>query len=230
MIYEELASLTGARLLYLPALCSTLWSLHGVFFRHWRIGELFLWSWCELFLSALSGILLVYRQARLTPSGTVGKAIKAALGVAMAILVAGFFATLFSILAWTGDFESLKTLPAYLREHQISFVVLACGFTAAHLIIVHRKGFALTSQNDLLKPLTNKMWPVLGLYFVMIEQYHLTGSTELKITGDYLLMMGGAFLGFKLATELWHLRKGVSSKPAMPARSEASQPPKGEVL
>ena len=98
MIYEELASLTGARLLYLPALCSTLWSLHGVFFRHWRIGELFLWSWCELFLSALSGILLVYRQARLTPSGTVGKAIKAALGVAMAILVAGFFATLFSIL------------------------------------------------------------------------------------------------------------------------------------
>jgi hypothetical protein len=230
MIFEELASLTGARLLYLPALCSTLWSLHGVFVRHWRIGEIFLWSWCELFLSALSGILLIYRRERLLPTGTVEQAMKAALGVAMALLMVGFFATLFSILAWTGDFESLKTLPAYLREHQISFVVLACGFTAAHLTIVHRRGFALASQNDLLKPLTNKMWPVLGLYFVMIEQYHLTGSTELKIDGTYLLMMGGSFLGFKLATELWHLWKGVSSKSALRAMSEAHHPPKSEVL
>ena len=229
MIFDELAVWSGSRLLYVPALCSTLWSLHGVFIRHWRIGELFLWSWCELLLSALSGILLVYRRERLLTGGTVGKAIKASLGAVMAVLIIGFFATLFSALAWAGDFGSLKTLPTYLQEHTTSFVVLACGFTAAHLIIVHRRGFALTSQNDLLKPLTNKMWPVLGLYFVMIEQYHLTGSTELKIDGAYLLMMGGAFLGFKLATELWHLWKGGSSKAAAPL-SDVRTPPKGEVL
>lgn len=229
MILDEFAALSGARLLYVPAMCSTLWSLHGVFVRHWRPGELFFWFWCELMLSGVSGILLTYRWERSSPQGSPARALKEAFNVLMVVVIIGFFATLFSILAWSGDFESLKTLPPYVKLHEVSLILLACGFVVAHLVTAHRRSFPLASKNDVTRPLTSKMWPVLGLYLVMIEQYHLTGSTKLDINRTYLLMMAGALLGFKLIVEALHLFR-APKQPQPQIANEVNALPEREVL
>jgi len=205
---DELADLTGTRLPYLMALCSTLWTLQGMFLSYWRVGDLFFWFWCELLLGGLSCIALVYRWERLSPQGSAQFAFKEALLTAVALIIVGFFATLFTLLAWIGDYKEFSVLPSYIDRHALSLVLLALGFIATHFLVAHRKNFPVTPKNNLVKPLMSKMWPVLGLYFVMIEQYHLTGSTTLDLTSGYLKMMAGALLGFKLTIEMRHvLRK-----------------------
>lgn len=96
-MFDELAILNSSRLMLLAGISYTLWSLHGIFWRGWSVGEVFFWMLWELLLSGVSTTILVHRWLRLTkqparPGDGAG-------GTALAVLLVLFFATLFTLVA-----------------------------------------------------------------------------------------------------------------------------------
>ena len=47
-----------------------------------------------------------------------------------------------------------------------------------------------------------KSWVIIGLYLVLMLQYHFTGARQLNLTPGYLKCMGMVLLVFKLLAEL----------------------------
>ena len=114
---------------------------------------------------------------------------------------------MFTLIAWSAEFGPIGNAPAFLHDRRISIGLCITGFALAHMVMAGSPKFPSLTENEVTRPLTAKLWPVLGLYLVMIEEYHLTGSKKLTMDHSHLLLMGGVLLGGKLCWELRCLLK-----------------------
>lgn len=200
-MFDELALLNGSRLMLLAGISYTLWSLHGVFWRGWSVGTLFFWMWWELLLSGISTTILVHRWQRLTKLPIKGDTPAGIAGVTVLIL---FFATLFTALALGAEGISVQkgTLGDYLHAREATMGLIAFLFLLMHLMMSHGRHFLETPKKQILSPLFNRLFPVLGLYAVLIFDHHWHGRNEIDNSHNHHLLMAGSLLGLKLLLEL----------------------------
>ncbi len=207
-MFDELAILNGSRLMLLAGISYTLWSLHGIFWRGWSVGEVFFWMWWELLLSGVSTTILVHRWLRLTkqparPGDGAG-------GIAVAVLIMLFFATLFTLVALGAEGVSIVKgmLGGFIGARDLNMALIAFLFLLVHLMTAYGRRFPDITREQLSSPLMNRLWPVLGLYLVLICDHHWHGRHELDTSHAHQLLMGGSLLGLKLLLEVRQWLKG----------------------
>lgn len=201
-MFDELAILNGSRLLLLAGISYTLWSLHGVFWHDWSVGVVFFWMWWELLLSGISTTILVHRWQRMTKRPTLRG--NGAAGTAVAVVIALFFATLFTALALGAEGVSVPkgTLGAFIQDRRGIMSLIAFLFLLVHLMTAYRRRFPEMLEYQIIAPLYNRVFPVLGLYGVLVIDHHWHGRHELDQSHQHQLLMAGTLLGFKLLLEL----------------------------
>ncbi len=201
-MFDELAILNSSRLMLLAGISYTLWSLHGIFWRGWSVGTMFFWMWWELLLSGISTIILVYRWHRVTKL----PALKGdgAAGTAGAMGIALFFATLFTAMALAAEGISVpkSTLGGFIQDRGATMALIAFLFLLVHLMTAHGGRFPKMLKHQITSPLYNRVFPVLGLYAVLIFDHHWHGRRELDTSHHHQLLMAGSLLAFKLLLEL----------------------------
>lgn len=211
---EELTLLNGSRLLLLGSASYTIWSLHGIFFRGWSVGEMFFWSWWDLLFSGLSTTLLVHRWQQVTQTPV--RSGNGPFGVLFSVLLVLLFATLFTGLALAAENISVVqgTLKGFIRERLRSVGTIAFLFLMAHLFVSRRARLLQMSLPRIMIPLNHRMWPVLGLYLILICDHHWHGRDKLDTSQGHQLLMGGSLLGIKLCMDLRALWRGWDDAPA----------------
>lgn len=200
-MFDELAIINGSRLMLLAGASYTLWSLHGVFLRSWSVGTLFFWMWWEMLLSSVSTTILIHRWWRRTTLPLKGDKAAGVAGISALML---FFMAMFTCLALGTENISVQkgTLGDFLRARGSTMALIACLFLLVHLMTAHGRRFTETPNQQLMRPLLNRMFPVLGIYAVSIIDYHWHGSRELDTSHTHQLLMAGSLLGVKLVLEL----------------------------
>ena len=201
-MFDELAILNGSRLMLVAGITYTIWSLHGILWRGWSVGTLFFWMWWELFLAGISISILVHRWHRLTGGkpkwgdGAGGTAISALIGLALC--------TMFTGLALVAEHITIVegTLKPFLSAQMRTMALIAFLMLLVHLMISHGRRFTHTSKQQLVAPLTNRLFAVLGLYLVLICDHHWRGMEKIDTSRYHQLLMGGSLLGLKLLLEL----------------------------
>jgi hypothetical protein len=206
-MFDELAILNGSRLMLLAGICYTLWSMSGVLWRGWNIGEVFFWMWWEIVLSGVSTVFLMHRWTRIVRPASATETFNtvcAAMGLALlAVVLASFF----TLLALVGENIRLAGLPDYIVSRTTTMGILAALALAVHLMAGHGARFQQMTRQAIEKPLLNRALAVLGVYLVMICAYHWTGSTRWGNSTNNQLVMGCGLLGAKLLLELWQFFK-----------------------
>jgi hypothetical protein len=201
-MFDELAILYGSRLMLLAGISYTLWSLHGIFWRGWSVGTMFFWMWWELLLSGISTIVLIYRWDRVTKLPPLRGDSPA--GTALAMVIALFFATLFTAVALAAEGISVPkgTLGGFIHDREMTMGLIAFLYLLVHLMTAYGRRFPEILKYQIAAPLYNRVFPVLGLYGVLIFDHHWHGRRELDSSHRHQLLMAGSMLGFKLLLEL----------------------------
>lgn len=200
-MFEEFAILNRSRWMLLAGIIYTVWTLVGVLWRGWSIGEVFFWMWWEIVLSGISATLLIHRWRRML-GGAAHEPFRAALGVALAVGLMLVFASMFTLLALASDKVAFRDLGSYLHSRLSTLTMLAALTTALHLMVSRSRNFPAMTRLQIESPLTGRMMSMLGVYAVMIFFYHWSGQSKLELNQTNQMVMGLALLGTKLALEL----------------------------
>lgn len=207
-MFDELAILNGSRLMLLAGISYTLWSLHGIFWRGWSVGEMFFWMWWELLLAGISMTILVQRWHRLT--ATTPKWGDGAGGTAVVVLIGVGLCSMFTLLELAAEHITIVegTLKPFLNARLPTMNLIALCMLLLHFMISHGKRFAQMPKSQLVVPLYNRIFPLLGIYGVMIFDGHWRGLKEIDTSRYHQLLMGGSLLGLKLLLEVRQWLKG----------------------
>lgn len=221
-MFEELAIMNGSRLMLLGGISYTLWSLHGLLWRGWSVGETFFWFWWELILAGLSTTVLMYRWHRKVLGQADAPSFRQALAVFGGLAITLALATLFTGLALGAEGITLVqgTLGPFWRARQPMMLTLAALALLVHLMTAHGRRFAHTTKAQIESLLMNRFWPVLGVYMVLICDHHWNDRDEIDTSQGHQLLMGGSLLGIKLWLEL---RQFFAVGKALPAAAEPVQ-------
>jgi len=114
------------------------------------------------------------------------------------------FATLFTVLSLDAEGVSVVagTLGPFLQSRVLVMGIIAVLFIILHVRVACARDFASFPRDIIIAPLMNRMWPILGVYAVMIFVHHLLGRHTIGTSRLDQLLMGGSLLGFRLALEI----------------------------
>jgi hypothetical protein len=182
-----------------PPFFSTGYSILGVVVFGWNASDVFFWFWWELTFVVFIFLSVGIRWARLNhpPAGFLA-------GNLFACLIILFFASLFTILAIGGDYADgvPRHIVRLVGERFPQLLVLGASLAIAAWWRFRGNALQRTPRKALERPLVQYAWPVLVLYFVMIEHHHLTGSDRMDLTPPYVKGMAVTLLVAKFLLEV----------------------------
>jgi hypothetical protein len=190
------------RLVFLPVLVSNLYSLYGVVFLNWSVADIFFWFWCEFVLCGMIlNVLTVFwaRADKALPPGIVKLA--PALN-SFAFLLILFYASLFTAVAYRGEWNAWDRFPDFLKDKTIGLLVTTGSYLFYFVRTLRKSNHGWEEAGNVEAQFCRRSLVILGLYLVLMFQYHLTGARKMDLSPAYLKAMGVLLLGFKLITEL----------------------------
>src|SRR5512143_1805299 len=115
------------RLVFLPVLVSNLYSIYGVLFLGWSVADVFFWFWCEFVLAGVILVVLTTIWSRLDKSLHPAMARLAPWLTAFSFLLVLFYASLFTAMAYKGEWKSWSRFPEFLADKRIGLLAtIAC--------------------------------------------------------------------------------------------------------
>ncbi len=189
------------RLALLPVLVSNLYSIYGVLFLDWSVADIFFWFWCELVLAGLMLVILTMFWVRVDRTTNPGLRQLAPFLTIFSFLLILFYASLFSALAYKGEWQSWNHFPEFLADKRIGLmmVVVACGIYFGRTL--RKPNYGLEESRNVDRLFARKSFVIIGLYLVLMCHYHWTGATRINLSPAYLKTMGLLLLTFKLFAE-----------------------------
>lgn len=201
------------RLVFLPVLISNLYSIYGVLFLNWSIADIFFWFWCEFVLTGLMMIILTCFWARAHKVTHPNLARLDPLPTAFSFLLILFFASLFTVLAYIGEWQSWNRFPEFLADKKIGLVATVVCYLFYFGNTLRKPDYGLAESKKVEGQFCRKAGVVLGIYAVLMFHYHWTGAQKLDLSPAYLKAMGMLLLTFKLIAELgffdWIFKRGA---------------------
>ena len=197
-MFDEFAILNGSRLMLVAGISYSLWSLHGIFWRGWSVGTLLFWMWWELLLVGISMTIIVHRWHRLT--ATTPPWGDGACGTAVSVLIGLVLGAMFTMLALAADHISTVegTMKPFLYAQGPTMGFLAFIMLVVHIMICLGRRFTHVSKQQLVAPLYNRVFAIIGMYGVLICDHHWRGLDKIDTSRYHQLLMGGSLLGLKL--------------------------------
>src|SRR6267143_3809822 len=108
------------RLVFLPVLVSNLYSMYGVLFRNWSVADLFFWFWCEFVLTGITTVILTLFWAHVDKAVHPNLVRLAPFLTAFSFLLILMYASLFTGLAYKGEWKSWDRFPELWSTRKLS--------------------------------------------------------------------------------------------------------------
>jgi hypothetical protein len=189
------------RLALLPVLVSNLYSMYGVLFLNWSVADIFFWFWCELVLTGLMLVILTLFWVRVDKTTNPGMLKLAPFLTVFSFLLILFYASLFSALAYKGEWQSWDRFPEFLAGKSIGLLMVVVSYGIYFGRTLRKPNYGLEESRNVDRLFARKSFVIIGLYLVLMCQYHWTGATRINLSPTYLKAMGLLLLIFKLVAE-----------------------------
>ena len=202
------------RLVFLPVLVSNLYSIYGVLFLHWSVADIFFWFWCEFILAGITSLifLLFWRRVETNLPKSMSQMAPYVFGFSFIYLL--FFATLFTAMAYKGEWKSYDRLPEFLADKKIGLAATVLSYFFFLGKTLAKSDHGLNDSTNLAKPFNRKCVMVAGFYALMLIHGWIrewASGTRLNLSAEYLKGMGVALLFLKFFAELglfdWFVRR-----------------------
>jgi hypothetical protein len=193
------------RLVFLPILVSNLYSMHGVLFLNWSVADIYFWFWCELILAGITSFvfLLAWRPFEKKLSKDMLTMMPYLFGFSFLFIL--FYATLFTALAYRGEWHDYDRLPEFLADKRIGLLAMVLSYAVFLIYTLSKPDRGSSDSTRLSKPFNRKCVVVLGLYMLFLIHGWIrewTTGARLNITPEYLKGMGIVLLMLKFLVEL----------------------------
>jgi len=185
----------------LAVLISNLYSICGVLFLNWSVADLFFWFWCEFVLVGVTMIVLTLFWVRVDKTSRPEMAKIAPFLTVFSFLLILFYATLFTGMTYMGEWKSWNRFPEFLTGKKIALLALALVFAGYLVMTLAKQDYGLEESRHVVQLYMRKSIVILGIYALLMFQYHLTGARRLNLTSAYLKWMGMILLSLKLLAE-----------------------------
>jgi len=191
----------GHRAALVPVLVSNLYSIFGVLGLQWGVADVFFWFWCEFVLAGITAVTLaiVWSRAdrRLRPEVARFSPILVLFSFGMILI----YATLFTALAYKGEWGAWARFPEFLRGKPLGLATILVS-AAFYLVLTLRKPQRGIGDLHLVeRQFGRRAWVILGIYAVLMFHYHWSGARRLELSPAYLKTMGTLLLSFKFLAE-----------------------------
>lgn len=183
----------------LPILVSNLYSIYGLLFLNWRVSDIFFWFWCDLLLIGGATILARVRIEYKMPS----RGFKPT--ISMTIFSFSFlmlYATIFTGLAYKGEWYSWSRFGDFLDDKIPGLISTMVAWLARLFSSTIKSQNPCTYFSILEFNFARKSMVVLGIYAILMFQYHWTGAQTITYSHLYLLEMGLILIVLKFCAEL----------------------------
>jgi hypothetical protein len=189
------------RLVFLPVLVSNLYSMVGVLFLNWSVADVFFWFWCEFVLTGLTMIVLTVFWSRADKSLLPGPAKLSPFLASFSFLVVLTYASMFSGLAYKGEWKSWDRFPELLADKTVGLLAIIVVGGIYFGTTLRKPNYGLEEARNVEQQFARRSFAILGLYAVLMFHYHWTGAHHLNLSPAYLKAMGMLLLTFKLIAE-----------------------------
>lgn len=185
----------------LPVLVSNLYSMYGVLFLNWSVADIFFWFWCELVLTGLMLVVLTMFWVRVDKTTNPGLLKLAPFLTIFSFLMILFYASLFSALAYKGEWQSWDRFPEFLADKSIGLLMMVISYAIYFGRTLRKPNYGLEEAKNVNRLYARKSFVIIGLYLVLMCNYHWTGATRINLSPAYLKGMGLLLLTLKLIAE-----------------------------
>jgi hypothetical protein len=190
------------RVRVLPVVTSALCSGWGLLFLKWSVADLYFWFWYEFTVAGLMlfALLLVWNRFEPKWDNVLTRGMSP-LWFLVAFGMVLFYATLFAILAYMGEWKSWHNFPKFLAGKEVMLAATFIAFALFFATAVASRDHGVADSGFLSTQFLRRSFVVIGVYFVMIERYHLVDGATLVLSPDYMKFLGGTLLALKAGAE-----------------------------
>ena len=169
-------------------------------FLNWSVADIFFWFWYEFLLAGLAtqALLLVWSILSIKPRHNQGTSPLLFLFSFSLVL---FYASLFSAVAYKGEWKTWDHFPEFIATKQIELSATFISFAVFLGATLLKREYGVDDWERIELQYGRRSVAILGLYMVLIFQYHWTGAHNMPMTVPFLKEMGGILLGFKALAE-----------------------------
>jgi hypothetical protein len=189
------------RLALLPVLVSNLYSMYGVLILNWSVADLFFWFWCEFVLTGLMMIILTMFWVHVEKVSHPNMTKLAPLLTSFSFLLILFYASLFTALAYKGEWKSWDRFPEFLAGKKTGLLATIVSYAIYFGTTLRKPNYGLEEAREVEKQFGRRSFVILGIYAILMFHYHWTGARKLDLSSTYLKAMGMLLLAFKLTAE-----------------------------
>jgi hypothetical protein len=190
------------RLALMPVLVANAYSMYGVLFLHWRVSDLFFWFWCEFVLAGIILVALTSLWARVDGAFPPTLARFAPLITLVSFLWVLMYASMFTAIAFKGEWRSWDRFPEFFADKRIGLVATILSFAIYFAATLRKPKYGLEESRSVSQQFGRRSLVISGIYLILIFHYHFTGASRLDLSSTYLKMMAVSLLVFKLIAEL----------------------------
>lgn len=201
------------RLVFLPVLVSNLYSMYGVLFLNWSVSDIFFWFWCEFVLTGITMIVLTMFWVRADKALHPDLAKLTPFLTSFSFLMILFYASLFTALAYKGEWKTWDRFPEFLADKKIGLIATVVSYAIYFANTLWKPNYGLEESRNVELQFGRRSFVILGIYAVLMFHYHLTGARKLDLSPTYLKAMGMLLLIFKLIAEFGGLDRFFKRRP-----------------
>jgi hypothetical protein len=180
--------------------------MYGVLFLNWSVADIFFWFWCEFVLSGITTFVLMMFWLRIEKKLPSGFAKLAPFLFGFSFLYLLFFATLFTAMAYKGEWQSYDRFPLFLADKKVGLLATIASYAILSVKTLIKRDYGLESSKDLALPFNRKCLALVGFYMLYLIHGWIwewtTGARSLNLSTVYLKGMGMTLLLLKLLAEL----------------------------
>ncbi len=185
----------------LPVLVSNLYSMYGVLFLNWSVADLFFWFWCEFALTGITMIVLTLFWVHADKASHPNMIQLAPLLTSFSFLLILFYASLFTALAYKGEWKTWDRFPEFLVGKKIGLLAIIVSYAIYFGTTLRRRNYGLEEARNVEQQFGRRSFVILGIYAVLMFHYHWTGARKLDLSPTYVKAMGMLLLALKLMAE-----------------------------
>jgi hypothetical protein len=190
---------------------SNLCLFFGILILNWSVADTFFWFWFEFALAGITSFILLTIWSALAANTSTRGWIKPA-GFLFAFLLILFYATLFSGIAFIGEWKSWYRFPDFVATKYIELGLTFVSFFIFFVATLSKRFHGVEDINETEIQFGRRSMTVLGLYAILMFQYHWTGAHTLDVSPAYLKEMGIALVSIKVFAEAGFLDRLITRR------------------
>ena len=193
------------QLAWLPVSTAGVCSIYGLVLSHWDVADMFFWFWCEFVLAGITTFifLLAWQRFETKLPRQVARMMPYLFGFSFVFIL--FYATLFTAVAYHGEWKDYGRLPEFLANKWISLAALVLSYAVLLISTLTKPDRGSGNSAALSKPFNRKCVVIVGFYCAFLIHGWIrewTTGAKLDLTPGYLRLMGIALLLLKTLAEL----------------------------